>query len=490
MIKWLFANEWRSKLRSTFWQQSVAVNVILVLLGAYLALNFLILGFALDVILEDAFTGRTALESFNALFLYYLLFDLLIRFFLQSFPLLDVQPYLLLPVNRRKVFHFILTKSVIDFFNFLPLLMILPFGIKVVFSSYPPGMAWTWLATLLLLIGFNHFISFFLKRNFSVRPLFSILLLAALVVLVVVDIEGLLPLSNYFGQLIDFIATQPLMLALPLAMVGGAYYLVFRAFSRYIYLDALAAKRPRRISSGQNIAILDRFGKVGELVQLDLKLILRNKRPRTMLSMALLFLLYPLLLTGLEEAGYGLFIVFGIITVGMATANHGQYMLSWESNFFDFLMARNFSMRDYYEAKFLLFVGFTGVAWLLSLLYGFIDPVYPVIFTACAIFHIGFNSFVTMVFSVYNTRKIDPEKGAFFNFEGVGASQFVYTLPIFLMPLFIYLPFGLLGRPYLGFLAIALVGIACLLMRNTLLDWVTRRFWERKYTITAGFRRK
>ena len=67
----------------------------------------------------------------------------------------------------------------------------------------------------------------------------------------------------------------------------------------------------------------------------------------------------------------------------------------------------------------------------------------PLAFVACALFNLGVNSFVLMFSATYNVKRIELTKGAFFNYEGVGANQFVMLLPLLLIPIFIYLPFGI-----------------------------------------------
>ncbi|MEL7122994.1 MAG: DUF5687 family protein, partial [Bacteroidota bacterium] len=83
---------------------------------------------------------------------------------------------------------------------------------------------------------------------------------------------------------------------------------------------------------------------------------------------------------------------------------------------------------------------------------------------------------------------IDLTKGAFFNYEGVGASQFVMILPLMFGPVLLYLPFSLVGYPWGGIAFLAIVGVIGIFFRNYLLDFVANQFEKRRYSIVTGFR--
>ncbi|MCB0588486.1 MAG: hypothetical protein KDD06_24555, partial [Phaeodactylibacter sp.] len=156
MIKDLLLHGWKSQVRSPFWQRSLAINILLGLLIAYLMLNFLALGFFLDVILQDAFPGESPFTLFNGFLLYTMLAGLAFRFLMQSFPVLDIQHYLLLPIPKRSLFHYLLIKSVFNVVNVMPLLFIVPFAGKVVFPEAGSTSGWAWIGLLLAIVLFNN----------------------------------------------------------------------------------------------------------------------------------------------------------------------------------------------------------------------------------------------------------------------------------------------------------------------------------------------
>ncbi len=489
MLITLLRNELKSRFRAKLWQRGLAINIILFFVAAYFILIAIGLGILMPELLKEVNPDLDPLTAINQFIVYYLVADLSIRFFLQAFPLMSMQPYLLLPVSRNKLYNLLLIRSVPDFFNFLPLFIIIPFAIVHLFPNYPASQAWSWLVLMFLFIGINHFLAFYLKRSVTVKPWITFVVIAALIVFYTVDSQGWLPISQAFSQMINYIINNPVALLLPAIVLVGTYMLMLSRLRKYAYLDALVPKRQREAST-QHFRLLDRFGKIGDVIQMDLKLIWRNKRPRTMLTMAIFFVFYPLIFDGEILAQLGFIIFIGVLVIGMMMVQYGQLMLSWESSFFDLLMARNWSIRNYYEAKYFFFMIANIIMLLLTSVYGFLNINFPLVFIAVALFNIGVNSILLMYFSTHNTKRLEPNKGAFFNYEGVNVNQFVMILPLLLMPLFIYWPFAWLGYKWWGIAAIGLVGIVGLMFRPMLLDWVSQQFEKRKYKIVAGFREK
>jgi hypothetical protein len=483
----LLHNEWRSRVRSAFSGKDVAITVILIFFALYMLLNVLALAYFLPELIRGDDDGGPVFMPINKLIFYYFLFDLFIRFFLQSFPLLSVQPLLVMPIDRRKVFHFILIRSLPNFFNLLPLILGLPVMFRVVIPEFGLIGGLSWLAFFLLIAVANHYLVFLLKRMFSVKPALIFALLLALGGVFYLDMSGRIGLSESFGNLIAQVVEQPILLLIPLGLVVLFYLVLFQRFRQYAYLDAFVSNRQERVSARQ-FTWLDRFGNLGELIRLDLKLIWRNKRPRTMMLIGLIFIIYPLLFIEALQASFVIAIFIGIFISGFLMIQYGQFMLSWESTFFDFMLTRNFSIREYFEAKYYFFAAFITIFTTLSLAYGFLDVNLPLAFIACALFNLGVNSFVLMFSATYNVKRIELTKGAFFNYEGVGANQFVMLLPLLLIPIFIYLPFGIWANKYVGLAVLAIIGIIGIVFRDRLLDQVVRQFEKRKYAMSAGFK--
>ncbi|WP_419184188.1 DUF5687 family protein [Xiashengella succiniciproducens] len=69
----LLTHQWKEKIRSSFWQKNIILNIVLGILGLYLILNFIAVSFFADKILLDVFKDCDVIESFTRLLFYYFL---------------------------------------------------------------------------------------------------------------------------------------------------------------------------------------------------------------------------------------------------------------------------------------------------------------------------------------------------------------------------------------------------------------------------------
>jgi hypothetical protein len=106
MVYWLILNHWKEKDRSGFWHHRSITIVLLGLLLLYFIANLIFIGFFLKNLLLDIFPGKPLINGFSKLIFYYFLINFILRFFLQSLPVISVRPYLHLPIRRRKIFSY------------------------------------------------------------------------------------------------------------------------------------------------------------------------------------------------------------------------------------------------------------------------------------------------------------------------------------------------------------------------------------------------
>ena len=95
-----------------------------------------------------------------------------------------------------------------------------------------------------------------------------------------------------------------------------------------------------------------------------------------------------------------------------------------------------------------------------------------------------------MYAATYNVKRVELTKGAFFNYEGVGANQFVMLVPLLIIPMVIYAPFGIFFNKYVGLAMLAILGIIGIVLKNYLMDRIVDQFHKRKYIMSAGFKSK
>ncbi|MCX6280314.1 MAG: DUF5687 family protein [Bacteroidetes bacterium] len=486
----LVNHQWKEMIRSSSWQKSILINIMLGIFLVYLLINLILLGLFLGKIMDSVFPDADPVTAFSGILLYYFIADFIFRFLMQPSPALSVMPYLHLPVRKNSIFHFLLVKSGFSLFNFFPLIVLIPFTLREVIPGYSPTTGITWLIAVILLIFANNYLAFFFRKLFSVKPSVFIIIAAVTALLFWFDFSQSRIISLGFGNWLMAIAINPVWVVVPAILFILSYSLSWFFLYRQRYLEMEEKQSRQYKSSAGSRYISEIFGVSGALMSLEIKMILRNNRPKTYLVLSMMFMFYGFLIYTKHpvESGYGMMLFIGLLLTGIMMIQYGQLVLSWESSYFDRLCTANFTTRDFFIAKFRLFFFFNTVTFLITMPYALYDYRILLLNFAAWLFNCGINIFVILFLGSFNTKRVDMSKGSFFNYEGVTAVHFILSIPALGFPVLIYWLVSIIVNPDAGIVAVGLIGLAGLIFHRQLIDIVARQFLARKQIILHGFR--
>lgn len=492
-----FRHQLLGQLRSVFWQKNLIITILTSLFFLYLFINLLLVGFFADTIIEKVFPGADVLQKANQMLLYYFVIDLIFRFVLQKLPDISIQYYSLLPIKKAKLFHFPILGSLLSPFNVLPVIIMLIFCLKQVIHQTQWYSAVIWLLSMMLIVLSNNFINFGLKKRFSQTPVPIILIYILFSGFLILEGTGMIDYSNHWLEFFNLLMAKPFLLIIPVFYFLVTYFFSYYSMKSLYYPADKKLKKDGKVSGIGIFGFLRSYGVVGRLVEVELKLILRNKRPRTMLMLTVLFAVYIYLgvfnlsaISGEEANAFSNIIMIGffLFSSGWSMLMYGQLLFAWESNHFDGIISRNVSDLEYLTAKF----------WLISIIVLasviFIIPVLIVSLNAfiigltCLIFNLGVNSYVIIFAGMFNTSKVDPNKSAFMNYQGANVIHFFIVFLILGIPAILYLPFQFLGLPEIGIAFMGLVGICGCVFRAKVLAKFAEFFRFRKYKLAKGYK--
>src|SRR5699024_414097 len=134
MVKRFIQLEWKKFSRSSYFRRSIAIKILLAFAALYFIVSFLFLGTGVFFILKEEFPNEDPLVMVNNYLIYWFLFDIVYRFFIQNLPVMNVKPLMTLPIKRKTVIHYLLGKSAFSFYNILPLFFFLPFTVVLLFQ--------------------------------------------------------------------------------------------------------------------------------------------------------------------------------------------------------------------------------------------------------------------------------------------------------------------------------------------------------------------
>jgi hypothetical protein len=477
---------WRSKNTG----KSIAMRIFMAILIIYLLLNVLVLAFFMDTILEKTFPNQDSIQTFNSFILYYFLLDLLMRFQLQELPTLAVRPYLHLRLKKNQLINYLSITSLGSTFNITPLLLSMPFLIKVLIPAHGYMVFGAYVLSVLALTFTNHFLSMWIKRKVNLNAIWMLVFLGTLLLFVLLDFQfKLFSISTLSAQIFNQLLSIPAISLIFLVLAVLIFIMNFRYLKSNLYLEELSKASVSHKSSTE-IPYLGKFGLSGDLAANELKLILRNKRPRSVIMTSILFMFYGLIFYNRPDLSDYPILFCGMFMTGIFIINYGQFMFSWQSAHFDGILVSKVSIREFFKAKFLLFTLFSSITFVLTIPYVYFGWRVLLIHFVMLIWNLGVNTVLVLFFANQNYRRIDLSKGSAFNWEGVGASQWILSLPLLITPFLIYLPFSYMDYPDAGIAFIGITGLLFIISREFWLNLLIKQFQNKRFTIAEGFRNK
>ncbi len=481
--------------RSTAFAKSLLTNIFLGFLILLLLGYVLGAGLLLRRIVETLAEGQDPLEVVNSYLIYFFLFEFMYRYFVQTLPVIELESLLHLPIGKAKIIHMLLIRSFISPISIIALLLFLPFALEVVQAQAGALGALYWISCILLTSWTIHWFMLWFKQRFEDGIIGLIVVFVVLALGAGSSYVGWFNLGEIMKPVFDLAIVSPIPIAILILVLIGSYYLCFKFHIQNAYLEDLTEEEDVRFVN-QSIGFFSRFGLAGELANLEWKLIIRHKKSRTYLMLTGFFLLYGLIFYTnpayqSEDGGISAYFIFvGVFITGIFMIQYGQQFLSWNSGNFDFFLSRNQGIEALVKGKYLLFIAISVVCFLASIPYVYFGFEFFFIHLATFLFNIGILIHVIIYLALWKPKPMDLNKGAMFNYEGIGAAQFLIIIPMMAGPYLIYLPFSLLISDYAGLVALGVSGIIGLMAFKPLSQLIIAKIEANKYEISSSFRQE
>ncbi|EAZ81120.1 DUF5687 family protein [Algoriphagus machipongonensis] len=495
MIFELIRLQFLKSLRSTSFAKSILITLFLGFLALLLLSYVLIAGIFLEKIIL-AMTGEgDALTLLNQGLIFFFLMEFMYRYFLQTLPVIDLESLLHLPIGKRKIIHMLLVRSFISPISIIAILLFLPFGIQVILPEMGAASLVFWIGTILTTSWFLHWLMLWFKQRFEdsltgVLIVFAVLLLGGGSTYL-----GWFNVGEITGPFYSLSLSSPIPLLIMGVLMVVSYYLAYSYYLKNAYLEDLAKEEEARFVN-KSFGFFSRFGLAGEMANLEWMLIIRHKKSRTFLMLSAFFLLYGLIFYTnpqyqTEGGGFSfIFIFVGVFITGIFMIQYGQLFLSWNSGNFDFFLNHKEGIEALVKGKYLLLICVSFLCFMLSVPYVYFGWKFLLIHLATWLFNIGISIHVIIYLALWKPKPMDLNKGAMFNYEGVGAAQFLMIIPIVGLPYLIYSPLAIYFNEYVGLATLGVLGVAGLLAFKKLAAINIRRILTNKYEISSSFRQE
>lgn len=472
---------WRSK----FWRSNWAVTLFTCFILVYLVATLALIGYVFHLILKHLFPSLDVEYAFCGYFIYYLATASIIRFTMSKLPILSIQPYLLLPIPKSQLVHYILLRSLLNIYNFLPLLIIIPFSIKGIYPTYGLTKSLLWGISIYLFTLCNSmFISYIklISRQYLKPFLYT---LCVYITVYILDYLEIISIAKISTHTFIFFLENAWGAVIPASILLICYKLNFNV----LYNETQLFKPEKKLKADNltKLAWLENMGEVGMYIRLEIRMILRNKFSRGMLFSFLPITLIFAFIGISNEYSIWANLQIAILINGAFMINYGQFILSWEGNYLEGLLVRNVNLKKYYFAKLTIMVSMSTICYLCACIASITSPEWLKLNTAAYIYCIGTGNFIYLGFSVYNRKKVDLN-ASHFNWQSVGKSQVLVNLPLMLIPYMVFLPFWVFNKQQEGLIAIGVTGIISLLLTPIWLKEISDKIQSTKYEILQAFK--
>ncbi len=487
MIAHFLRLEWKQYFRSSYWQTGMALKILLGFFALLMLAYLLLLGTFSFEIMEELKPGTDPLKLVNSYLFYIIATDLIFRYLMQKIPIMNIKPMMILPIKKSKLVHFVLSKSAFSFYNVLPLFFYIPFTIRLIGKGYDTNSALGWLFAMFLIGQCVNFLNFLINKNnvafWSAASVVGALMLA--------QKFDLFDITIYSEVVFGGLYNQPLLSLFGIPLLMTLYYLNFKQLRDKVYLDVAVSLKLKEAKS-VDLSWADRLGDVAPFIKNDIRLIWRNKRPKTVFLMSFLFVAYALIFfTQKVYNDMPAFLVFAsVFTTGGFAMNFGQFIPAWDSSYYKMLMSQNIKYKLFLESKWYLMVVMTLVLYVLSIPYIYFGIDKFLMITAGAIFNVGFNSIFLLYAGSFNRKRIDLERSAFANYQGTSATQFLMIIPILVFPMLLFWGFSSFLGFNAGIIAIAAVGLLSIVFRNYFMKIIVAKYIREKYSTISAFDKK
>jgi len=415
-----------------------------------------------------------------------------VLFILQVFsiknPLKALLAYLHLPIKRNKLVLYILFLSQFNYFFIGLLLFFVPYSIRTILPVYSIQQFFFYFPGVLIIFFSVGYFSLLIRNLIGISYSYIIIPILLFGGLYLMDLFldiSFKDMSRFiFKQLINKNLYFLILLILILAGLLICNFILLKKGFYGIYQNQKSLLNYSFRPASHYFRENDLF----TYVLLEIRLIARNRRTRGFLLIILFFSIMFYRILPYDGNLYVIFILFILIS-GMFGYTFIQFLFSWESGYFDFILSTKFDIIKYLKAKYAVYSIFSVI--LFTVYFPVIKPVQTGLhmFFSALLYNSSLGYFVLIFLATYNKFKVDPNRSILFNYQGLNSFQVIGVLLVLLIPILTL--FLLLLRLNLthSLLIINLLCIIALIIQGKLWKIIQNKLMRRKYINLEGYRK-
>ena len=424
----------------------------------------------------------------NKQLIYVFVYLIVLRYFVQSLPVVNIKALLLTPVLKTQIVRFSLLKTVLTYFNILPLFFLIPFSFLLASTGdYDIVGLIFWNINIMGLIYVTNFFNFLLiNKNKLIYGIGGILALIK-----ILEYYSIVDFTTYSEQFFYLFYSQPYATAFTWLLVFWLYNYVNKYLLQGLYIDTGLQVKIKEAKM-DDFSFLDRFGKTATFIKNDLRLLKRSKRARTAVYMGIGMLFYGIIFVPSEDILGSGFLFFGyLFSTGGFLFMFGSFVPSWDSQYYPLMMTQNIEYKEYLNSKWSLMIIGTVISTVLaSFIYSFFgtNAVYAVL--AGSFYNIGVNGYLTLWAGAYTKSPIDlnSSANAFGDKKAFNAKTLLVGFPQMLLPVLVYYFTSQYYDHLTGCLAVAGLGTLGIFLKPVAFNLIMKAYKTEKYSTLKAYK--
>jgi len=469
--------------RSPVFEQNKWAKALMGIGGAFFGLYLILYG----ILIAMSADGEAGMMI--SLMPIILMIDFYLRFIFQTTPGMMVKPYILQPISRFTAIECFLISSHLSGYNFLWLMMFLPYSFIILIAG-----AGFWPVTLELLASVM-----LIMLNSQIYLFFRTLINRKVVWIIPAAIFYLLPFTPL---LLNFKASVFAKMLDTYADFGRAWYLVpvillalivvffinRHLQFKYVY-EEISKKNEKALKHISTFSFLNRFGLVGEYLKIEMKSNMRNKvmKSRCIMSITIIIIFssliaYTNIYDSIFMTNFWCLYCFAIFSVTSLVKIMGQ-----EGNYIDMLMMHKENIIALLEAKFWFYSAALLIPFLVMLPAVFNGKFTFLMLIAYMFLTAGLLHFIIFQLAVYNKQTLPLQQKVTGKGNIENGMQIVIEMLALSGPgIIAAIGFVLVGETG-TFIFMAVLGLGFMVTHPLWIRNIYNRMMKRRYENLEGF---
>ena len=347
-------NECKAFVRGTEVIQKTTTSIIAYVFYILLIYCFYIFGQQLNLVFIKLWPNIEYLTSFYYLLCLYSFVDLFLRHLWQKIPVIELNKYLMLNIDKKLIKLYFVFRSFFTIFSIIPFFVFIPSIYNNIYNDYDGKVLFGLINTILCISIGNHFAILYLKKCSIMNEKMFLIPLILFVSVWLLNREHIIDLSS----LNIFLNNKSIMINSIILFYLGWLLLtlnvLFRELKYKFYFENVIEISSEALFKNKDF-IFGEKNIVYKLVETEVKLFLRNKRPRSLLYTAIFSIIYGFIIfrNNIQEHDSLIFIgIIAIIISGIVVNNYAQYLFAWQSDYFEYILTANINVKDIIRSKF------------------------------------------------------------------------------------------------------------------------------------------